>query len=66
MDNCSVCERPLTVEGFGGKLIGVCITIECPAEEHRVAFEKAMYPYDIDKTYSVCFPCWLLSLGVKP
>lgn len=64
-DNCSACGRSLEVDGMG-KFIGVCITLECKDEANRAALEHAMQPYSLDTTYSVCFPCWLKSLGIKP
>jgi hypothetical protein len=34
--------------------------------EETKALAEAISPYCLDKTYSVCVPCWMRKLGVKP
>ena len=41
-------------------------SVEIKAEEaFKLSLAKSFYPYDPDKTYRICYACWLKSLGVK-
>lgn len=62
---CDVCGRDLTLKS-GGTLIGIEIEVSCLEEVAYASYTKAMKPYELDKKYRICFPCWLKSLGIKP
>jgi len=55
-------------------LIGLSITVTTVTTilkpeitpEVRRELIRQIFPYHLDKTYNICFPCWLKSLGVKP
>lgn len=66
---CDVCGKDMTVLGREVGLVGVQIKviIEEPMDEAtRQWYAEQMAPFELGRKYCICFPCWLLSLGVRP
>jgi len=67
---CSVCGRLLELSDKSEMVVkGLQIeitTTKTTDKNIKKELIEYMKPYSTNKKYSVCFPCWLKSLGVKP
>jgi len=63
---CDVCSKEM--EEDGASLIGISSTFSAETfDTFSVEFtQRQLGKYEINKTYNVCWECWLKSLGVKP
>ena len=64
--NCDACNKE-----FNSKYtaVGICISSDTTDNFNAVNVEelqKQFAPYELNKSYNVCYACWLKSLGVKP
>lgn len=67
--DCDVCSRNMTPPHGEYSIMGVRVTIipeEGVDESLREWLVEHMHPYEADRVYRVCFPCWLASLGILP
>lgn len=62
---CNVCQKAFPKNNA---LIGISITAGGFAigKRQKESFSKQLFPYKLDKTYRVCWKCWLQSMGIKP
>ena len=63
---CNKCGKNMVSEDGKESLEGLQIKISAESAENEQFFIDQMYPYKLDKIYSICFPCWLDSFGIKP
>lgn len=66
---CDACGRYLRQANGETVLIGMQISVivdEKLDDETKGWYTDQMYPYEVNREYSICFPCWLKSLGIKP
>lgn len=63
---CDVCGKSLEVLGTTLPGLQVRISGDPFDPEKTKAFAEAVFPYCLNKTYRICFPCGLRRLGVKP
>ena len=69
MLHCDVCGRKLSDENDKNALVGMSITVKANEEDDpavRQWHTELMKPYELDRTYCICFPCWLSALGIEP
>lgn len=62
---CDVCGRSMTTKD-GTTLIGVSISLGYEGNSKWKRKVKKIYPeIDLNKSYNICYVCWLKSLGIK-
>lgn len=65
---CDTCGKNMTMPNgvsFSGIQIRVGIGGATDGPD-RQWYAEQMAPFELDRTYNICFPCWLHSLGVRP
>jgi len=66
---CDACGKNMTTPNgevyFCGVQIEVLIDDDMD-EPSKQWYDEQMKPYQVNRQYHVCFPCWLRSLGVRP
>lgn len=68
MNACAVCGKDMT-QPNGGRTVGIELWVETTGETSpamRKHLQEQLGPYDLDRRYSICWECWMRSLGVKP
>lgn len=66
---CDACGRYLCLAIGETVLVGMRISViidEKLDNEIKGWYTDQMYPYEVNREYNICFPCWLTSLGIKP
>ena len=67
---CDVCGKSLeyiNADGSTCSVQGMNISIQISNGIMKAGeAERIMYPYEPNRGYIVCYPCWLKSLGIKP
>ena len=67
---CDVCGKSLeyiNADGSTCSVQGMNISIQISDGIMKAGeAERIMYPYEPNREYIVCYPCWLKSLGIKP
>lgn len=66
---CDVCGKDMTMPNKETTLIGIQIRLvvgETADESTRRWYAEQIAPFELDRNYCICFPCWLRSLGVCP
>ena len=66
---CDACGKNMTMPDGGMSIIGVQINIgtsEAMDESSLQWLIEQMAPFEVNRNYAICFPCWLRSLGVCP
>ncbi len=67
-DTCDVCGKSLMIDGtrYSGIDLTLGIDVKSESPEWREAAQALLGPYELGRRYSVCWECWLRSLGVPP
>lgn len=63
---CDVCGKEM--EEDGKSMVGISLTFDPKGfDDYSLEFcQRQIGKYQMGKTYSVCWECWLKSLGVNP
>ena len=69
-EDCDVCGRPISTTLSTGEHItcdGVYISFTKgdATDEQMEFYQSTATPYKIDRTYHICWACWLKALGIK-
>ena len=66
--DCNSCGKNMTTPDEETSFIGVKIEVildDCLDEATKEWYIKQMKPFQVNRQYHVCFPCWLRGLGVQ-
>jgi len=63
---CDSCGKNMMSMELGYACIGASIKVSCLLGAEVPFMQLQLGSYKLDKTYNVCWECYLKSLGVKP
>lgn len=66
---CDACGKNMTMSNKETTLVGIQIRLvagEAADESTRRWYAEQIAPFELNREYTICFPCWPHSLGVRP